>query len=214
LPLILNAIVGETGSGKSLILDAIQLLLGGRADAKMVRKGTEFSIIEAEFYCHDKDVFEFFESHGYPFEDSIIIKRIIYANGKNKSFVNHTSCNISFLSHFSQNFIDLVGQFENQRLLSSSYQLKLLDRFAGNAKLLEEYQLLHTTYKNTEKELSELENNQTSATQRLDYISFQLNELNKINVSEEEENELINKKNKSSKSRKGFKASTTNFSFD
>jgi DNA repair protein RecN (Recombination protein N) len=192
-----NAIVGETGSGKSLILDAIQLLLGGRADAKMVRKGTEFSIIEAEFICNDKDVINFFELHGYPFEDSIIIKRILYSNGKNKSYVNHASCNISFLSTFSQNFIDLVGQFENQRLLSSAYQLKLLDRFASNAKTLEEYQSLYSIYKNKQKEFEKLKTSQNGSEQRLDYIKFQLNELNKINISAEEELELINKKNKS-----------------
>ena len=118
-----NAIVGETGSGKSLILDALQMILGSRADKKLVRKDCEFSTIEAVFSCNDQNIRKFFNDAGYPFEgDEIIIKRIIYSSGKTKSFLNFQTCSLQILQKFSKRFTDLVGQFENQKLLSEKYQ--------------------------------------------------------------------------------------------
>src|SRR6187399_397924 len=90
-----NAIVGETGSGKSLVLDALQLILGGRADKKVVRRETEYSLIEASFHCTDSRMKEFLEQEGYPLDSSeIVIKRLIYRNGSTKNYINHLSCTV------------------------------------------------------------------------------------------------------------------------
>ncbi|EQC51158.1 AAA family ATPase, partial [Bacteriovorax sp. DB6_IX] len=82
-----NTIVGETGSGKSLILDALQMCFGARADKKLVRKDAEFSTIEVSFSCQREKAKDFFDEIGFPFEDDIVIKRVIYNNGKSKSFL-------------------------------------------------------------------------------------------------------------------------------
>ena len=152
-----NAIVGETGSGKSLILDALQLILGHRADKKLIRKNCEFSIIEASFSCENINIKKYFNDIGFPFdEDEVLIKRIIYKTGKTKSFLNHQICALSTLIDFSKNFIDLVGQFENQKLLSESYQLALLDDYSNEKKLQSNYNRCFEELVKTQKQLISL----------------------------------------------------------
>jgi DNA repair protein RecN (Recombination protein N) len=192
-----NAIIGETGSGKSLILDALQLILGSRADRKLVRKECEFATIEASFKCGDKKIKDYFNDIGYPFdEQEIIIKRIIYSSGKSKSFLNFQSCSLGILQNFSKRFIDLVGQFENQKLLSEKYQLVLLDNFSQNQKLIDRYQSSFLLLKSVREKIEETEKRRSEMAQRFDYINFQLEEIEKLNPSIEDEKELLkNKKN-------------------
>lgn len=191
----LNAIIGETGSGKSLVLDALQLILGGRADKRVVRRDTEYALIEASFYCHDQQVTEFLAQEGYPLEgQEIIIKRLIHKNGTTRNYINHLSCTVSFLSHFAKRFVDLVGQFENQKLLSEQYQLQLLDHYAGQTQEVDHYQQLLRTYKALLKEHEELKQSKVHREQRLDYLNFQLQEIEKLNPSSQDEDDLLKKK--------------------
>lgn len=191
-----NAIIGETGSGKSLLLDALELILGGRADKKIVRRETEFSLIEAAFHCEDHKVKEFLEFEGFPIESNeIVIKRLIYKNGTTKNYINHLSCTVSFLAGFSRRYIDLVGQFENQKLLSETYQLHLLDHFAKNSHLLKTYQEKYDEFKKLKKEQEDLIQSKTLRGQRLDYLNFQLQEIEKLNPSSQDEEDLLKKKN-------------------
>ncbi len=191
-----NAIIGETGSGKSLLLDAIQLVLGSRADKRLVRKNSEFSTIEAIFSCPNKEIKSYFDSLGFPIEDNeIIIKRIIYTTGKSKSFLNHQSATLSTLQGFAKRFIDLVGQFENQKLLSENYQLKLLDNFANLNNLRSEFEDYYQKLNETNKQIELLESKKSEQAQRLDYINFQINELDKLSPSIEDEEKLIIQKN-------------------
>ena len=132
-----NAIIGETGSGKSLILDAIELIIGFRGDKKLIRKDADFLVVEGIFSTEDQSIKEFFSEAGYPFEDDCSIKRILYPNGKSKTYVNQQLSTQQFVKTFARKYIDLVGQFENQKLLSSEYQLKLLDLYAQNASELD-----------------------------------------------------------------------------
>ena len=132
-----NTIVGETGSGKSLILDALQLCFGSRADKNLVRKDADFASVEVSFTFEGEEIKEFFDGLGYPVDEEINIKRIIYANGKSKSYLNFSACSLSILSNVARQFIDLVGQFENQKLLSDSHQLMLLDEFSKNKNIYE-----------------------------------------------------------------------------
>jgi DNA repair protein RecN (Recombination protein N) len=191
-----NAIIGETGSGKSLVLDALQLILGGRADKKVVRRETEYSLIEASFYCDDERVKVFLANEGFPVEDKeIVIKRLIYKNGATKTYINHLSCTVTFLSAFARKFIDLVGQFENQKLLSETYQLYLLDHFAKQLEELASYQTQLKEFKQLRKEQEELVQSKSLREQRLDYLSFQLQEIEKLNPSSQDEEDLLKKKN-------------------
>ena len=191
-----NAIIGETGSGKSLVLDALQLILGARADKRVVRKDTEYSLIEASFQCDDQGVMQFLETEGFPVEGKeLIIKRLIYKNGTTKTYINHLSCTVTFLGNFSKRYIDLVGQFENQKLLSENYQLHLLDHYGKLASDLAIYQKTLFHYKEFQVRLTKLELSKAQREQRLDYLNFQLQEIEKLNPSSQDEENLLKKKN-------------------
>ena len=190
-----NAIVGETGSGKSLILDALQIIFGARADKKLIRKNAEFATIEAVFSSNDSKIKNYFNEIGHPFEGrEIVVKRVIFANESSKSYLNFQSCPASLLTAFAKRFIDLVGQFENQKLLSEDYQLILLDSYAGLNNDIADYQGLYTQLGALKKDFGELLNEKNIRAQREDYIRFQLEELEKLSPSSEDEIELLRKK--------------------
>jgi DNA repair protein RecN (Recombination protein N) len=191
-----NAIIGETGSGKSLVLDALQLILGARADKKVVRKDTDYSLIEASFHCQDLGVQSFLEAEGFPLEDKeLIIKRLVYKNGTTKTYINHLACTVTFLAGFAKRYIDLVGQFENQKLLSENYQLQLLDHYAKLKPEVESYQKVLFEFKELKYKIQQLEQSKTQREQRLDYLNYQLLEIEKLNPSSQDEEDLLKKKN-------------------
>ena len=191
----LNAIVGETGSGKSLVLEALQLILGSRADKRIVRKETEYSLIEATFHCEDQGVNLFLTSEGFPSENKeIIIKRLVYLNGTTKTFINQLATTVTFLAGFSRKYIDLVGQFENQKLLSSTYQLQLLDQYAKNSHQLQAYQKSLQDYRHLSQKLENLEQSKNNREQRLDYLNYQLQEIGLLNPSSQDETDLLKRK--------------------
>jgi DNA repair protein RecN (Recombination protein N) len=190
-----NAIVGETGSGKSLILDALQIIFGARADKKLIRKNAEFATIEAVFSSNDTTIKNYFYELGHPFDgDEIVVKRVIFSNESSKSYLNFQSCSASLLTAFSKRFVDLVGQFENQKLLSEDYQLILLDSYAGLNSDIEDYQNIYTQLSAFKKSFDELLNEKALRAQREDYIRFQIEELEKLSPSIEDELELLKKK--------------------
>lgn len=190
-----NAIVGETGSGKSLILDALQIIFGARADKKLIRKNAEFATIEAVFSSNDPVIKKYFHDIGHPFEgDEIVVKRIIFVNESSKSYLNFQSCSASLLGAFAKRFVDLVGQFENQKLLSEDYQLVLLDSYAGLAQDIRDYQALYSQLSVFKKDFNELIQEKNLRAQREDYVRFQLEELEKLTPSLEDEVELSKKK--------------------
>lgn len=189
-----NAIIGETGSGKSLILEAIQLILGHRADRKSVRKNSDFAIIEGVFQTNDSDTKSFFDDIGYPLDDEMHVKRIIYSNGKSKSFLNHQSCTLNLLANIAKKFIDLVGQFENQKLLSPSYQLALLDSYSTKQEELKKFKVSYEKYKEIQNKFQDLSSNINQREERIDFLDFQIREFKAINPSEEEYRDLKSKK--------------------
>jgi DNA repair protein RecN (Recombination protein N) len=190
-----NAIVGETGSGKSLILDALQIIFGARADKKLIRKNAEFATIEAVFSSNDAKIKNYFNEIGHPFDgNEIVVKRVIFANESSKSYLNFQSCSASLLTAFSKRFVDLVGQFENQKLLSEDYQLILLDSYAGLNNDISDYQTLYNQLSGYKKDFTELLTEKNIRAQREDYIRFQIEELEKLTPSIEDEVELLKKK--------------------
>lgn len=190
-----NAIIGETGSGKSLLLDALQMVFGQRADRKLVRKNSHFAVIEANFMVHDPKVLSYVEDIGHPAQgNEIVLKRIVYASGTSKSFLNFQQCSLQTLANFSRRFIDLVGQFENQKLLNENYQLKLLDNYGKHEKLVENYTNSFSQLRHLQDKLDKKKEDYTNLKQRQDYLNYQIEELEKLNPSVEDEEELIKKK--------------------
>jgi DNA repair protein RecN (Recombination protein N) len=192
-----NVIVGETGSGKSLILDALQLALGARADKKLVRKGNSFATVEVSFSLNlenSEKIQVYCNEIGFPYEDNINIKRVVFKEGNSKAFLNHQSCPIGMLSSFTRKFVDLVGQFENQKLLSPEYQLRLLDSYSNLGDQFKEYTTLYSLLKNLKNELENLEEKVSNREREIDYLQFQLNEFSLLNPTIEGEAELIKEK--------------------
>lgn len=191
----LNVIVGETGSGKSLVLDALQFILGARADKKIIRRETGFCLLEACFHCADEKIRDFFQSEGFPIEGSeVVIKRIISSSGGSKIFVNHSQSNLQLLTNFAKNYIDLVGQFENQKLLSPGYQLSILDHYGEIEAEADAFQNLYRQHQEILREKSLLEKSKTEREQRLDYLNYQIEEIERISPSQDEEESLKKKK--------------------
>ena len=191
-----NVIVGETGSGKSLILDALQLIFGTRADKKIIRKNEEFATVEAVFVCSHPEIKSYFNNLGHPFsEDEIIIKRIITSEGSSKAYLNFQQCSLSTLSTISKRYVDLVGQFDNQKLLSDDYQMALLDDYSEKGQEVRDFQKLYKELSTLEAELIDLIEMNKTKSQRKDYLEFQLSELENLNPTLEEEEKLITKKN-------------------
>lgn len=190
-----NAIIGETGSGKSLVLDALQLAFGMRADKKSVRKGTDFAIIEATFSNIDQNVMNYLAQIDYPCEgEEIVLKRIITNTGTSKAFLNFQQCSLQTLADFSRRFIDLVGQFENQKLLSETYQLKLLDTYAKLEADVTYYQELFKEAEDVKNQLTSKQILFNELQQKKDYIEFQIKELEELSPSSEDEIILLSKK--------------------
>jgi DNA repair protein RecN (Recombination protein N) len=190
----LNVIVGETGSGKSLIFDSLQILLGFRADKKFVRKDCDCATIEATFCSQDPEINNYLENIGYPIiENEIVIKRIIFSNGKTKNFINFQSCTLQDISNFSKRFVDFVGQFENQKLLSPNYQLKLIDSFSKNQDLMFEYRKSYSNLKDLLRKKLAL-NDIASLEFKKDYLISQIKEIKSLNPTESDEQTLIERK--------------------
>jgi DNA repair protein RecN (Recombination protein N) len=190
-----NAIIGETGAGKSLIVDAFQIILGSRTTREMVRKGSKLAVVEAIFKCHDNRITSFLEEEGFPVsEEEIIIKKTISSEGKSKSYLNLQSCPANLLQKFARNYVDLVGQFDNQKLLTNEYQLSLVDTFGKLSNPLDKYQKSYNEFLSIAQEIENLSDRAETSTVRKEYLEFQIKLLAKINPSKERETELINKK--------------------
>lgn len=192
----LNAIVGETGSGKSLILDAIELVFGGRADKRSVRHGSESATIEAVLSFNDNAINSELEELGFPSDDNtVVIKRIIKKDGTSRCWFNHMSCNLSHIVSFSKQHIDLVGQFENQKLMSENYQLALLDQFGGSGDKSKKVKELFSDLIRLKAEKNAIEKFKEENELRLDYLQYQINEINLLDPKIGEEESLIDIKN-------------------
>jgi DNA repair protein RecN (Recombination protein N) len=192
----LNAIIGETGSGKSLLLDALELVFGGRADKKSVRHGSDFALVEAVLGLSDPTIGKALDELGFPVDgNQVVIKRMIKKDGTSRCWLNHMSCTLSQIIGFSRKYVDLVGQFENQKLMSENYQLKLLDQYGGIEKDVSTFREMFNKLKQMRSEKLKLESNIADREQRLDYLNYQINEIDSLNpvIGEEERlNELKN----------------------
>jgi DNA repair protein RecN (Recombination protein N) len=192
----LNAIVGETGSGKSLLLDALQLVFGGRADKKAVRHGSDAAIVEAVLRFNDQEIARALDEMGFPADDGeVVIKRMVRQDGTSKCWLNHMACSLGQMVTFARRYIDLVGQFENQKLLSETYQLRLLDQYGQTTTAADEVRQHLAKFRALRDERDQLERSKNEREQRLDYLDFQMNEIDALNPREGEEEELIVLKN-------------------
>ena len=182
-----TAISGDTGSGKSIILDAISILLGARVDKKKIN--SDKCVIEASFKI-SSNLIKFFEKHDLDFDDTTIIRREINVNGKIRNFINDTPVTASVLSNFSSLIIEIHAQHHNLLIKSKIEQLSVIDKIANNEDLIDDYLQILNKYNNLKNELIEF-NNSTKISEE-DYIlyKFHFQEINEAKIINNEEIEL------------------------
>ena len=187
----LQVITGETGAGKSIILGALRLVLGERADVKAISNPENKSIVETEFRI-DKQHISFFEENDLDFEENTIIRREILPSGKSRAFINDVPVTLDVLKELSSKLIDIHSQFETSNLFSEEYQFKIIDGLSENKLLISAYQQDFNTYQKLNKTLQELENQLKNSNKEADYQNFLLSELEEIDLESIDLEELKN----------------------
>ena len=194
----LNILTGETGAGKSMVIDSLQFALGGRAGKDFLRRGEKQASVEALFAVDTKALREKLEENGIePEEDgSVLITRTLSETGKSVCRVNGSTVTVGMLKEIAEDLIDIYGQHEHQSLLNPSKHIRLLDRFcgAGFGDAMEEYKRSWHALKELEKQLDALMGDESQREQRMDILSFQKEELEAGELRLGEEEELLEQK--------------------
>lgn len=186
----LTIITGETGAGKSILLGALGLVMGRRADIKSLYNLDTKCTIEGFFNVGAYDLRSFFDEHDLDFDPQVVIRREITPSGKSRAFVNDTPVTLNVLQDLSSTLIDLHQQFDNLDIHKVSFQLRLLDALAENRPLLARYQKLYSTYQQGQKQLQSLLKRQQQSAKELEFLQFQLEEFNTAELVDGEQEEL------------------------
>ena len=186
-----SVITGETGAGKSIILGAIGLLLGQRADSKSIKQGADRCVIEAHFDLSRYDLKPFFDENDIEYDDhDTIIRRELTAAGKSRAFINDTPVALSMLKELGDQLMDVHSQHQNLLLNKQDFQLNVVDILANDSKELEEYQQCFANYQQKTKELNQLREEIERNKQNADFLQFQYDELEAAQLVEGEQEEL------------------------
>ena len=186
-----SVITGETGAGKSIILGAIGLLVGQRADIKAIKKGANKCVVEARFNVSSYQLEEFFSEHDLEYEDGeCILRRELMASGKSRAFINDTPASLAQMKALGEKLIDVHSQHQNLLLNHEDFQLSVLDILSHNEHQLANYKKLYATYKQTSRELASLIEEAEKNRQDEEYIRFQVTQLEEANLQADEQEEL------------------------
>ena len=187
----LNIITGETGAGKSILMGALSLILGERADSATLMDKEKKCMVEGFFTSNGrKEIMQFLKANELDIEDELTIRREIAISGKSRAFINDTPVNLGQLKALSSLLVDLHQQFDTLELGDSDFQREVLDALAGNGNLLQEYATVYNQYSKSKKELQELQQQQAAANTALDYNQFLFDELDEAKLKENELEEL------------------------
>lgn len=188
----LNIITGETGAGKSIILGALSLILGERADTKVVRDNQKKSVIEAIFSARGHKTLEQYCSENEIDWDNeqCILRREITPNGRSRAFVNDTPVSLTQLQFIAQQLVDIHSQHQNQLLSSADYQLNVIDNLAKNENLLKEYSSRYSAFRNAVRKLKTTRNLIEQNNSEEEFMRFQLQHLERMNLVAGEQSEL------------------------
>ena len=183
----LNVITGETGAGKSIIVGALGLILGERADSTALVNKDKKCIVEAVFNVnHKKDIRKFLTDNDFDSNDELVIRREIGANGKSRAFVNDSPVTLSQLNELSSLLVDLHQQFDTLELGESNFQREVVDALAGNSVVIDAYQTIFRQWQQVKKETEELKAQKLLFDKEADYNRFQFAELNEAGFKENE----------------------------
>ncbi len=182
----LNIITGETGAGKSILMGALNLILGERADTSVLLNKEKKCFIEGIFKTNYSAVKDFLQKNELDSEAEMLIRREISANGKSRAFINDTPVTLSQLKQLSSLIVDLHQQFDTLELNSNDFQREVIDALASNGKMLEEYQTVFKKYRLVLQQLEKLKSEQSAANKEFDYNQFLFDELDAANFHENE----------------------------
>lgn len=186
-----SVITGETGAGKSIILGAINLLLGQRADVKSIRRGEKKCVIEAVFDISKYNMKSYFKENELEYDDECILRREVQSSGKSRAFINDSPSSVSQIRELGEQLIDIHSQHQNLLLNKEGFQLNVLDIIAGNEQILSEYVQVYTEWKTLEKSLKKLTDLAEQSKADEDYIRFQLEQFAEANLKVGEKELLI-----------------------
>lgn len=187
----LTIITGETGAGKSIILGALALILGERADSSSIRDKERKTVVEASFDIKDYNLKPFFDDNELDYYDGeLIARREINPNGRSRAFVNDGVVALTTLRELMTHLVDIHSQHSNMLLSRPAFQLSILDNIAAHDDALKEYQQLYNRFRDTERQLNDLRDNLSRNRSEEDYLRFQLNQLQEIALQPGEDDEL------------------------
>lgn len=186
----LSIITGETGAGKSILLGALGLVLGKRAESSTLKDATQKCIIEAQFSISNYNLISFFEENDIDFEAETIIRREILPSGKSRAFINDTPTTLQVLNQLSEKLIDVHSQHQTLQLSDASFQFQILDALANNFAKIESYKRGLTLYTKLVKELEKLKQDQDKEKEQYEYNLHLFEELKNANLKVEEQEEI------------------------
>ncbi len=188
----LNILTGETGAGKSIIIDALSLLLGEKADSELIRTGSSKAIVEGVFdLSNNSRLNGIMEEMGIESEDGVLyVKRIVSSEGRGQCQINQSSVPLSTLKRIGDEALDIHGQHQHQSLLNTDKHLELLDGFGTLTALREEFSRLFKKYSSEREELERLKEESRTLQERMDFLTFQKKEIELANLHPEEDREL------------------------
>lgn len=183
-------ITGETGAGKSILLGAIGLTLGQRADVSVIKDRSKKCVVEITYEVKGYDLQAWFEENDLDYDDQVVVRREVLPDGKSRAFINDSPVNNKLLKQFGDFLIDVHSQHQSLLLGKPEYQLDILDTFCGNEAVLEEYKTIYDKRQRLLKELEEVKRMAREAEQEEDYLKFQFNQLEEACLREGEQEEL------------------------
>jgi len=186
----LTIITGETGAGKSILLGALGLIMGKRADTKVLYHQDAKCVVEATFQVAKYNIKPFFDTHDIDYDDEVVVRRELTPSGKSRAFINDTPANLKLLKQLTDVLIDLHQQFDTLDIHNVSFQLRMLDALAGNEKRLNNYQSTYSTYQSNKRELAKLTEQSNNAAREMDFLNFQLQEFNEAALMPNEQEQL------------------------
>jgi DNA repair protein RecN (Recombination protein N) len=188
-----SVITGETGAGKSILLGALNLLLGERISGKLLKDNSKKAIFEAEFNINGYNLKPLFEKLDLDYESQTIIRREILPSGKSRAFINDTPVSLTDLRKITERLIDIHSQHENLLLNNPAFRYSVLDTIAGTTTLLEDYQTTLSRYKSLKKELSFLKEKALVSQKERDFLQYQFDQLEEADLQENEYQEIETK---------------------
>lgn len=186
----LNIMTGETGAGKSIILGALSLILGQRAEGKYFFNQQKKCVIEGTFEVNGFQLEDFFTENDLDYDRETVLRREISSDGKTRAFINDTPVNLALLKKLGEKLIDVHSQHATLEINDEEFQLLVIDTVAGNDDLLSDYRKTYKSYRNTQSRLKELIGQSEQNKADLDYFQFQFDELEKAGLSDGEQEEL------------------------